>query len=339
MRRPSQYAYALARVYAKRSYMLKPADYEAMAKAVSYHQALRYLSTTSYAKYVAGAEELTDVERGLALSYNELFNEVSRFVSGRPRAFLELVRYRHELEVLKSLLRAKFADVPRDEALRNVVPFGRFNQEFCEKLLRARDVATAISLIQDEALRGSLSAALKEAEELRNPCPIEVAIDKHAYQLLGRASDELRGLDRDWVRRLLCGEVDAKNLMICLRLKLIGVKDPKAYLLPYGHRFTVERAARVMAAPTIGEALALVRDLVGEVKYTSLSDVEGHLLRRLASMNSSVFLHYGFHLGLPFALLNLKFFELRDIKALLIGKSEGLPGEEILSRLILHRGA
>ncbi len=339
MRRPDQYAYALARVYAKRSYMLKPADYEAMAKAISYHQALRHLSTTFYAKYVAGTEELPDVERGLALSYNELFDEVSRFVSGKPRAFLELVKYRHELEVLKALLRAKFAEVPKNEALRNVVPLGKFNQEFCEKLLGARDVTTAISLIQDEALRSTLLSALKEAEELKNPYPIEVAVDKYVYQLLGKTSGELGGLDREWIKKLLGEEVDTKNLMICLRLKSMGVKDPQIYLLPYKYRFTVERATRVMAAPTVGEALAAVRDLIGEVKYTSLSDVEGYLLKRLASINASVFLHYGFHLGLLFALLNLKFFELRNLKALLIGKSEGLPGEEILSRLILHQGA
>ena len=336
MRRPDEYAYALARVYAKRSFMLRRSDYEAMAKAVSYHQALRHLAATPYAKYIGEAEAIADVERGLAKSYEDLFSEVVRLASGKPRAFLEAVKYRHELEALKAVLRAKFAGLTREEALRNIVPIGRVTQELCERMLGARDVASAIAMVWDEALRSSLLSALEEAEDLRNPYPIELAVDRHAYQVLGRACEELKGMDRDWARRLLGEEVDAKNVVACLRLKSMGIKDYQAYLLPYKLRFTVERASRLMAAPTIGEAVAMVRDIVGEVKASTVPEVEAHLARRLASINSSVFLHYGFHVGLIYALLNLKFFELRDLKALLIGKSEGLSAEEILSRLVLY---
>lgn len=337
MRRPDAYAYALARVYAKRSYMLKAEDFENMARAISYQQALRYLASTSYGPYIASAEEVMDVDRGLAQSYNDLFEELTRLVSGKAKAYIELSKYKHELEVLKAILRAKFSNVPKTEALRLIVPVGRYGPEVCEKLIGARDTSTAIFMVQDEELKGRLHVALKGAEELKSPYPLELAVDRYAYGLLGKAVEELKGLDRDWVRRLLGEEVDLKNFMVCLRLKSMGVKDYKNYLLPYKFRFTVEMASKAMSAPTLSEALTVVKDLWGEVpKATSLTEVEAHLLRRLAKVNAAIFLHYGFHVGILQALLNLKFFEVRNLKALLIGKSEGLPAEDIMSRLILH---
>ena len=336
MRRPDAYAYALARVYAKRSYMLTKPQLEALAKSISYHQALRSLATTSYAKYVEDAEGLIEVERGLVKSYNDLFNELVGLVRGAAREFIEACRRKHELEVLKALLRAKLAGLGREEALRNIVPVGSFTHEVCERFLSARDATAAAMMIDDPLLRGSVLDAVRKAMEESTPLPVELAVDSHAYAMLGKAVEGLKGMDRDWARRLIGEEVDVKNFVACLRLRSLGLRDYVRYLLPYKLRFTAQLAEKVVQAPTMGEAVAAVSHLWElPAKASTVSEVEDLLQRRLLHVNEAAFLHYGFHVGLLQALLNLKYFEVRNLKVILIGKSEELPSDEIIARLVL----
>ncbi|MEM1538697.1 MAG: V-type ATPase subunit [Candidatus Nezhaarchaeales archaeon] len=347
IKRVEAYGYAVARLRARLSGFLKRSDYETMLKMGSTREILRFISSsTLYGRFLGSLEglDLMEVEKGLTRAYYSLFDDVRRMLKPDVRFFLDAVHRKFELETLRSLIRAKAASLPPSEALKVIVPVGRYTREFCEELLRAKDLVRLISMVEDKMLERNLLAAVKEYERIKSPLPLEAAVDRYNYSMLFSEADKLSGLDRRWISMFLGMEVDVKNMVSIIRGREQGLTADQINelaLIPHYYNLNPGIVVKAASAPNLQVAiqtLALTRYGVALSKAEpTLLSVEVSLTNYLLNEYRRVFLYYPFHVGFIYAFLNLAFYEVSDIRALLIGKAEGLPADAIVEHLSLYR--
>jgi len=340
----SKYAYSIVRVRAKKAFILKREDYEALLRAPNIHQALAHLrSVSDFGSDIPQTEDMYEIERHLANRFVEISRTLVESVEEDvAREFLELALAKYEYETLKALLKAKFLGVPESEAMLMALPLGRYSGALYTSLLSAKGIDEAIDLVPETELKSILEEALEEARTLKSPLPMEVAIDKWLYTRLWGLADRLRGDDKKWAKHLLGIEIDMKNILVLVRGKVLGLQPSiieKAWLpLCYKLSFDVKSLAsqplssilQAIATSYYGKAVSpLARDAV---------EVEKALEMLWIEENEKVFLHYPFTLGLIYAYVNLKYVELKDVRALLFSKLMNLPPQKTLTLIARHRG-
>ena len=339
----SKYAYGVARVRAKRAFMLKPEDYEALLRAPNIHQALSHLrSVSDLGTDIPQTEDMYEIEKYLTNRFVEILRTLTKSVEEKTaRAFLERVLMKYEYETLKALLKAKFLEVPESEATLMALPLGRYSGALYTSLLSAKNIDQAIDLVPEAELKVILKEASREARSLKSPLPIEVTIDKWLYTQLYELTERLKGDDKKWAKHLLGIEIDVKNILVLVRGKVLGLQPSvieKMWLpLCYKLSFDVKSLAtqplssilQAIAAGYYGKAVSpLTRDVV---------EVEKGLETLWVKENEKVFLHYPFTLGLIYAYANLKYAELKDMRALLFSKIMNLPPQKVLTLITRHR--
>jgi vacuolar-type H+-ATPase subunit C/Vma6 len=339
----SKYAYSIARVRAKRAFMLKPEDYEALLRAPNIHQALAHLrSISDFGRDIPQTEDVYEIEKHLANRFVEILRPLIESVTEGPaRDFLGLVLAKYEYETLKALLKAKFLGIPESEVVLMAPPLGRYSGALYTSLLSAKNVDQAIDLVPEAELRLTLREALREAGTLKSPLPIEATVDRWLYTRLWGLAAKLRGDDKKWAKHLLGIEVDIKNVLVLVRGKFLGLQPsiiekawlPLCYKLPLDLKSLasqpISSILQAIATSYYGKAVSpLARDAM---------EVERALEMLWIKENEDVFLHYPFTLGLVYAYANLKYVELKDVRALLLSKLMNLPPQKALTLITRYR--
>jgi len=339
----SKYAYSIARVRAKRAIMLKPEDYEALIKAPNIHQALTHLrSVSDFGKDIPQTEDVYEIEKHLTNRFVEILRALVESVGEKvARDFLELALAKYEYETLKALLKAKFLGVPESEAVLMALPLGRYSGALYTSLLSAKNVEQAIDLVPEAELKLVLREALREAETLKSPLPIEVAIDKWLYTQLYGLIDKLKGDDKKWAQHLMGIEIDAKNISILVRGKVLGLQPPIIEKMWLPHCYKLSLDVKSLAAQPLSSILqAIATSYYGKAVSPLARDaveVERALEILWVKENEKVFSHYPFTLGLIYAYANLKYVELKDVRALLFSKIMNLPPQKVLALVTRYR--
>jgi len=330
--------------------LLKTTEYEALIKAINEQDALRILSGTTYAPLSSSLStkefDILKLERTLLESYYTVYEHVISFAVGVAKAFLQKVYQRYEFACLKSIIRAFYADVPRGEALIYVTPIGSFDVEVCADLLRKRELREVIEVVRETKLKVKLFEAIEKSMRLHSSLPLECAIDKYCFTILWELANQLKDWDKRTVR-ILGTEIDLTNINILLRTKSMGldISTTKSFLIPVQYRlgFEFESSLNMLTALDALRTLAtgyysnplLDTIPICERKETILP-VELALKRHYLKENLKVFGGYPFHVGTLLAYLNLKYYEVGDIRALIVGKFNRLPPEKIKNLLILY---
>ncbi|MEM4700007.1 MAG: V-type ATPase subunit [Candidatus Nezhaarchaeales archaeon] len=347
-KRLETYAYAVARLRARKAFLLTSTDYESLLKASSLKDALLVVSKSPiYGRYLKGIEEegIEVVERRLREAYLKLLNEVKLMIRGPTAFFLDSIILKFELESLKTVLKAKALNIPASEALKFVIPAGRFTQVKLAELLGAKDLIRAILLIEDEELQKKLLMASEKVKEYGSTLPLEAAIDKHAYMSMSMGIEKLPELDREWITKLFGTEIDLKNVVLLVRSYLlkVGLEDYKEYIMiPFFYRVESDDLIKLLASPTID---ALIQALASQVHYGGLllkagrdpATMEREAQRYMVDEYRKVFMQNPFHMGFIYAFLNLAYLELKNLIAIIVGKHERLPSETIAELLVSYR--
>ena len=335
----SKYAYGVARIRAKRAFMLKLEDYEAMLRAPTFYQAMAHLQSVSdIARGIPQTNDPQELERHLFNRFAEILHSIARTVSGDARAFLEIAFSKYEYETLKAILKAKFLGILEDEISAMAPPMGRYSGSLYTSLISARGIEQAIDLIPDTELKTIIREALKQAEDLKSPIPIEAAIDRWLYAQLWRLARRLQKDDYKWATHLLGVEVDIKNILVLVRGKELNLQ-PAALdkmWLPITYKLQVD--LRSLASQPLAAILqALASTYYGKAVSPlakGSKEVERNLQLLWLKENEAVFLHYPFTLGSIYAYANLKYFELKDIRTILLSKLAGIPAEKVIPLIV-----
>lgn len=319
------------------------------------------LTKTSYQREILeiSSRQLnaTSLENAFLKNYIRTCQEIKDCSPKDISLMVSAIMKKFEANNVKALLRAKWAKISVDEAMRFIVPAGMMDEIRCRNILeRSENISDVVELLSDLEYGLVLKEALNDYEETSVLLPLEAVLDKSIYGQIIKTAEKLRGLDEKIAKTVLGLEVDSINIKVILRGKSFGIgKDQiRHYLLPTSEIFgekELEIAIEIIDIKRSIEALLtrvkfgiardyqyMLTDLLNEyVASQSLSQLEMVFDRSLLKTSLRMLKRYTpyFNIGLILAFLNSKWFEVRNLRAIVRGAEDDVPPDKMRKLLIL----
>lgn len=351
MREAGYYARAVAITGALKSFILTPSQYEAMLRIRDPYRVLAMLEETVYKQAVSEVLDKTldieNIERALLVHYYDVFHKVLTITPTYVMPLLNAILERHELTCLKTLIKLLAQDVEPEEALRIIIPVGRYNEDVCKIILNMRDIPRIIDFVklEDVELKSLFSSLFHIilSKKIGYTAPLETAIDKYAMIRVWNEVQKLKGYDKKMAEHLIGVEIDTMNIMTVLRIKNIGadVANIGDLIIPVYYKITNDMLIKMYVETSIQKAMDILmksyyRKAIFPGREKTLFEMEVSLKRHIAKESAKVFQGDRFHVGILIGLLNLKFYEVNDLITIINGKIRGIPEEDIQKALILY---
>jgi V/A-type H+-transporting ATPase subunit C len=297
------------------------------------------------------------LEDALLRNFIRTVDEITRYSPKNVSKLLTLTLSKFEASNVKTIRRSKSAGVDVDEAMRHILPWGKLDHAKCKEILeKSQGVRDLVGLLSHTTCGSVLEQLLKEPEKTEPLLALEVAVDRCVYQEIWNAIRKLKGLDRRIAETVLGLEADSINIRTILRCKQMGVSQDQMtqFLIPVSDVFRkkdLEEAAkaadigavldRLLAAAKLSLArdyqrllIELIRDYEGR---KSIPHLETILDRGLLKASLRMLKRYTsfFNIGLILAFLNLKWFEIRNLRMIIAGVEEGMPSSKVKELLVL----
>lgn len=346
----SNYAYAVARVQAKRAKLIPPSEYEKVLK-MDVPEITRYIQDSAYKSEVdelaSKFSDLDLLEAALTVNEERTYESIRQMVGGEGGAIIELFLDRYHYEDLKTLLRGKAAGAKREELLREMVLENQAAFDLFSALL-ADDVRTPTDVIATLEAQGGTA---KGWAQLLNKVPAgsslaryDDVLDKAYFDRLTAGLESSKQKGATEVLAFVRHEIDAVNLLNSARWVAAGEQgDFTPFIVPGGHRLKVAQVAALSKAKSLAEladslpektSVAVKQALETVSKSGRLAPFQAAVWRsHLAEMDRLAHSH-------PLSLIPILLFLVRKhrevvtLRAVARGKAAGLS-EEKLRELVL----
>ncbi len=321
----TRYAYAVGRVRALETKLFTRADFSRLLEAANFPQVLRLLAELGYpvSEETREYEPILEAEQRAALILLDNLSEDDGLV--------EIFRRRYDYHNLKVLLKGKHSGQELRQATMDL------------GLVSVDDLAEAVVGEEARELPETLARAMAGAEaafaESNAPQELDVAVDKEQYDFM---SQVLRRLKNSFLQTWLIWEVDLQNIKIFLRLRWLdeNIKLLEQDMLPGGSLGTgffreireepLDVLAQTFAMTPYGKAVAEgISQLKAKKSFAPLERICDDLLIQFLKISREA----SFGAEPVIAYLLLKEFEIRAVRAVLVGKLNDLPKEKIRERL------
>jgi len=345
--RAKDFGYVTARVRALKSFLLAQQDLDALLQARDETEALQRLaSMPRYAEHlpgITGKPSLERVEEALLASYVELVARVASWTRGRSTQLLDYANRRFGYENLKLVLTALFAKISRDEAARFLLPSTSYSREECLAMMPKGSIEEILPSVEED-LREPLAEAQTSARALGTVLPLEHAVDNFYLSQLWTMARALQSWDRFYASSLIGQEIDVLNMLTVIRAKRLDIPKERlrALLIAVRYRLKDELDSAIEAQTLQEAATTLASGKYGRVvsklssKEPEVFEVEMAFKRYLAEENLRVFASFPLHVGLVLAYLNLKLYEISDVRSVIIGKTLGRSSELVRNSLVTY---
>ncbi len=224
-------AYTLARIRARKSKLLKRADYEKLLKMDIYTM-LKTLEEIGYhLENIELANPFEAAEEAITRALEKEFAELQNFVSGKRKEVLEAYLKRFDVENVKLILRCRARGVNIDSSL--FFAAGKLSREKLTELTNAEieQLIKTLSLpLKHGEIKFLISAWEKgEIEEVEN------LLDRAYYRMLSQKTKSFRGREKI-LRHFVELRLDVMNTRVVLRAKAMKLRkdELKNLLLPCG---------------------------------------------------------------------------------------------------------
>jgi vacuolar-type H+-ATPase subunit C/Vma6 len=291
---------------------------------------------------ISSVEEsnLNPVETYLVERIAQLAHRLVSYAPRSSRQLIALFSAGFEYACIKEILRAIAEEVDPEEALRHIVPAGKFTGDRCKDLIETHNPNRVVEMIGDEGLRRFVASKLIGE---RGGLQAVSAVDQYYYTKLWAASKLANHSDRQSAKGLIGELIDHTNILLALRARLIGLdaRTTSDLMIPVnyglGHAFielaeatNVQNLARILEKTPYANSFEGAAALGGKT-------IECALNRSHAITCLNVFAGYPFNVGLALAFLFLKNYELRDLFSLINAKANNVPAGRVLDSLILRK--
>lgn len=319
------------------------------------------LAKTSYQPDILGISskqlDPSSFENALLKNLIRTYKEVADCSPRSVRSLLSTTQLKFEASNVKAILRAKEANLGVEEAMEYITPVGRLDETRCRKILEdSKSVSDVVDAFSDMEYGAILREYWNESEETKHVLMLEAALDKYVYGEIWKAVERLRGLDKKITRTVIGMEIDSINIKVILRGKAMGISENQIrhYLIPMSEVFDEKDWEEVMKAADVRTSIEylltsarlviardhqyMFNDLLKEYESShSLSKLEMIMDRGLLKTSLKMLKRYTpfFNIGLLLAFLNLKWFEVRNLRAVVKGVENGISPDKIRKLLIL----
>jgi V/A-type H+-transporting ATPase subunit C len=346
---PRRYAYLNAKIRALISKMLSAGDYEKIIQADSFEESARLLSATStggeLVEVLTKPEvDLFEFDQALSNIYAKSFRMICEYAPKQARLFLETYFGKLDVDALKTVIRAVSSHLSKDEALRFIITTSEKKRNEFSRLAESQSVIQLVEEVQDRSLKQALTSALPLYDSTHSTVPLEAALDRTVYSSLWEQIMKLRSIDKAHAKSLVGTRIDLSNMLIALRSKELnlGSSALELVVIPVGYRLkfgldeiakarNVEELLGIFSGTPYKDVAQQARELYE--KEADITQIESLADRYIAHLSFREFAGYSFHIGIALAYLNLKFYELRNIKATIVGKHEKILSQRIRNAL------
>ena len=331
-----KYGFVNARVGAMKSHLLDGMEMKTLIESRNFDDAMALLKNTAYGKELSklSSPSLIDVENVLQKSMITDYEKLAISVTGASKKFLAHYAKKAEIEAIKTLLIMK----TKGEEVKDYpwIMQRSMAVETAEKLVDVGTPAEIVEMLRFTEYYTVLHKAVSDATEQDSPYPFIEALDTYFYSRLNSILRKMGGKDRKIAEHLIGIEVDAKNLLIALRVRGTG-DEVSGHLMPMKYRLTDPDLQAAFNTKSIGEVQQIFQhynDIISQgvkdfEETESFFGLEAEFQEFILKQNRKLFGGDRFHMGIPIAFLNLKSNEIRNLTAILQGKEEDLSVEQI----------
>lgn len=215
--------------------------------------------------------------------------------------------------------------------------------DLLRSIVETRNVERLVQAAGAPRLYSEISSALAE----NKPLPfVEAIVDRYALTRIWSATEMSDSMDKQSVQALVGEHIDATNLLLVARSKVLGISAEEAQrnLVPVNYRLGDALLEAASSGSTMTALSILTKTIyvscVGEFLDTfkegdSLHPLDVSLRRRHATSCLSAFIGFPFCAGLPLAFAYLMGYEVSDLRSIISGKHDGVATEMIEHSLIL----
>ena len=325
------------------------------------HHICSMLEKTPYKTEISeiNTKELSSnaLEGALLKNFVKTYDEFMDLSPKSIRLLLSWFLAKFEANCVKAILRAKEAELSVDEAMNYITPVRKLDEERCKKILEiSENIADVVKSLSDTKYGSVLEKAFAVYEEEKTFYLLEVALDRYVYSMIWKAIRKLGGSDKKIAKTVIGIEIDSANVKTILRCKAMGIREDQInrYLIPISAVFDEKELEELMSESDIQSFInslvrlarrAMARDHlyifteIQQHKVTSLAAIETILDRGLIETNLRMLKRHTsfFNIGLLLAYLNLKWFEVRNLRAIIRGSEGGISPDRVKKMLVLPR--
>lgn len=343
------YPYVVARVKAKRRNLLPRETYSKFLM-MSITEISRTLGETNYRTEIesmgikySGADL---VEYSLNLNMANTFKEILGFSKGHLRDLIS--HYLNEWDVwnLKAIIRGIHFGAGKEEVQEELIPAGHFDLAFWRELSQVDTIEGVLEAMKNTEYHEPLAAAMDDYQNTKMLTTIENNLDKAYYQYLLSTiypGEKAEKLFLEFIRI----RIDTINLKTLFRFKFAGIGKAEIvpFLLEGGLNFNMTKLEELAEARDFDELIDKLKLYPIYVKIgkdlEQLKD-DGSLIH-LINVLDKYFLETTkrFAYTSPISILPVldyfvrKELEIKNIRAIVRGKSTGLSEEIIQDMLVI----
>jgi vacuolar-type H+-ATPase subunit C/Vma6 len=288
----------------------------------------------------ASSSDLSSIEGYLVQNVIDIAHRLAAYAPHDSRALIKLLAASHEFACIKDIVKSIADQVDPEEAIRNIVPAGKFTSDKCKELIESHNLTKVIETLDDEGLRRFM---LPKLTSDRGGMLAVSTLDQYYYSRLWAASNLPDPLDAQSARVLVGQAIDHLNILLSFRARLMGLDTRSTSEMMIPVNYGLGRAFIELGEATNLQNLFGVLDKtpygssvrgLGHTEGAALG-VERALDRDHAGACLNAFAGSPFNVGLAIAFLFLKNYELHDFFTILNGKANNVPADVMAESLIL----
>lgn len=247
--RKGNYAYACARVKAKKSLLLTKDNYPKLLM-MDLNEIGRFLGETQYqaeiAELASSYSGVDLIEMATSRNLARVYRTVLDFCKGELREMIEAYLLRWDFWNIKTILRGKFSGASIEEIQEDLVPAGKLTEEYLNTLLTMESNMEVLEAIRRREGLCIPDQVLSEYEERGVLQPLEDFFDKIYYQGLLEKIQPTSKPKRLFVS-FIQGEIDITNLRTLLKMKKADIPPDRIvdFFVEGGEELSITEFARL----------------------------------------------------------------------------------------------
>jgi V/A-type H+-transporting ATPase subunit C len=345
---PAPYIYVSTRMRVRKASLIPREEYLRMLN-MGLPEITRFIGETEYKKEIdelaSSFSGINLIEVGLSWNLAKEYQEILKITPAGLLRFVQSYLRRWDIQNVLTILRGKIQGVKAGKIKEVLIPAGELDRNVLDRLLAEESPERIVESLKDRRLGPVLSAGLHEALETGSFAKLENELYKNLYtQMISDAKGGIKG--GNVFLNYIQMEIDLRNLMNLFRFRAGNAGgEIRDMLIPGGKAFTVDDLQRISAIENLDEFIEAAKkktrapelvEIFGELQQQrSIHEVEVLLTKFELKQMERLSKLYAFSVLPILAYLEMKKYEVANLRAIARGKEYNLPNERIQSYLVM----
>jgi V/A-type H+-transporting ATPase subunit C len=344
---PAQYYYVCTRMRVRKSLLIPREDYLRMLN-MSLPEITRFIEDTGYRSEI---DELGTSFSGInlvevALSWNlaKEYQNIMELAPGNLRQFTASYLRRWDIQNIVTILRGKMQGARPGKIREVLIPAGKLDKIALDRLLAEESPERVVEALRNERFYPTLEREFPRAMETGSFARLENELYKGYYaRLIAESEAGIKG-GRIFLKFVQL-EIDIRNIQNLFRLRAENVQEDVREMMIPGGSFSVEDLQRLSGIENRDEFIDSIKKRIRMIpllnaleeirEKRAIHEVEVTLTRVHLEQMERMSKRYPFSILPILVYLELKKYEVTNLRALARGKEANLPGERIQSYLVM----